>query len=161
MYSNRQKFEIELQKLPAGRVNHWILHETSMPFLLEHRKGSGKYLIEWLSEENQESLAAEAPRSQFGTLSTNVKASGLEGEQAIDSFVQNLKRLELYLSNVGHHITDTQETNQFESCKTTQKKFNIQHQKLLTNCRVLLVPWTTKFVIFPIKYAVNPKLKSM
>lgn len=78
-----------------------------MPFLLESKKGSGKYLTEWLLEENRESLAAAGPRNQFETLSTNVKASDLEVELAIDSFVQNLKQLELYLSNVQHYIENT------------------------------------------------------
>lgn len=68
------------------------------------------YLIVWLLEENQESLAAAAPPSQFGTLSTNVKAFGLAGEQANDSFVQNLKQLELYLSIVGNEIINIHQT---------------------------------------------------
>ena len=142
------------KKSPAGKVNHWTHHETSTPFLLKHRKGSGKCLIEWLLEENQESLAAEAPHSQFGTLSTNVKASVLEDEGPIDSFVQNLKRLELCLSNVCNTEINLSHVE-------PPKKFSTQYQKLLTNCLVLLVPSTTKLVIFPIKYAVSPKLKSM
>lgn len=82
-----------------------------MPFLLESKKGSGKYLIEWLLVENRESLAAAGPRNQFETLGTNVRASDLEVGLATDSFVQNLKQLELYLSNVQHYIENTKSTN--------------------------------------------------
>lgn len=55
---------------------------------------------------NQESLAVAALLSWFGTSSTNVKASGLEGERAIDFSVQNLKPLEWYLSNIGCQVAE-------------------------------------------------------
>ena len=115
VYSNGRKMKYSYRKLPAGRANHLTRRRTSMLFLLERRKGSGKYSNEWLLEENQDSLVVEGPQSQFGTLSTNVKASGLEGERAVYSFVQNLKRLELCLSNVGYHISEIQQNIQFEA----------------------------------------------
>lgn len=62
-------------------------------------------MIVWLLGVSQETLAAAAPLHQFGTSSTNVKASDLEAERATYSSGKNSRQLELHFSEVSMRWT--------------------------------------------------------
>ena len=84
--------------VPTGKASHAKPLETSRPCPQESRKDNVKCLTEWLSEGNQECLAAAVPLNLSCTSSTDVQASDLVGQQAACSSVQNLKQIVWYLS---------------------------------------------------------------
>lgn len=91
--------------LPVERANHLILHWKCRLYQQDCRTGSGKYLIEWLSEALQEFLAAEALRSQFYASDTGAQSFDLAGEEGFCSSVQSSMQLEWYLSMVPWKFT--------------------------------------------------------